>query len=228
MSKSSRVKKCVYDRRVRLFISLALGIIVFFATRADFSSIVCFMFSWIAFAISNVAFSWIFIISFHPRDVKVFANKEDSSGRFIFFFVVVAAFISLVAIILLLQSMPDTSKQGLRFHIVLAFSSVFCSWILIHTLFTLRYAHLFYKQKTIVHGQQQAVLPLGFPSENDPDYLDFAYFSFVIGMTFQVSDVTINSREIRRLALLHGFLAFIYNTVIVAFSINIVSGLFAR
>ena len=69
---------------------------------------------------------------------------------------------------------------------------------------------------------------LQFPDEHEPDYLDFAYFSFVLGMTFQVSDVEISSKEIRRMALLHGFLSFIYNTVIVAFSINIISGLIAK
>lgn len=65
---------------------------------------------------------------------------------------------------------------------------------------------------------------LAFPNDPEPDYLDFAYFSFVVGMTFQVSDVQITSSQIRRLALLHGLLSFGYNTVIVALSINIISG----
>lgn len=161
--------------------------------------------------------------------MKAFADKEDSGASFIFLFVLFAAFISLFAIIFLLQSIPNQSKQGLSLHILLSFSSVFCSWTLVHTLFTLRYAHLYYKGGNDTSTTKQTdTVALSFPNEKEPDYLDFAYFSFVVGMTFQVSDVEINSRQIRRLALVHGVLSFIYNTVIVAFSINIISGLISK
>jgi uncharacterized membrane protein len=66
---------------------------------------------------------------------------------------------------------------------------------------------------------------LEFPDEKNPDYLDFVYFSFVVGMTFQVSDVEISSRPIRRLVLLHGLISFAFNTAIVALSINVISSL---
>jgi uncharacterized membrane protein len=66
---------------------------------------------------------------------------------------------------------------------------------------------------------------LDFLNEKRPDYLDFAYFSFVIGMTFQVSDVTVSSSRIRRLVLLHGLISFLFNTIIVALSINIIAGM---
>ena len=67
-----------------------------------------------------------------------------------------------------------------------------------------------------------------FPNDEPPDYFDFAYFSFVIGMTWQVSDVQITSRRIRRIVLMHALLSFVYNTVILALSINIISGLIQR
>jgi uncharacterized membrane protein len=186
------------------------------------------MFGWLAFAFFNLLISWIIIFSFHPREVRMYAKKEDTSSGFIFVFVLMAAIVSLFAIIFLLDWVPNTSKQGVSLHILLSFSSVFFSWMLIHTLFTLRYAHLYYQDEgKPVHPHKEA-FALQFPGENQPDYLDFAYFSFVVGMTFQVSDVEIRSRKIRRLALLHGFLSFIYNTVIVAFTINIVSGLISR
>ena len=97
--------------------------------------------------------------------------------------------------------------------------------MLIHTLFTLGYAHLYYHVSIAGVADNAA---FDFPNEPQPDYLDFAYFSFVLGMTFQVSDVAIKSRKVRRLALIHSFLAFVYNTVIVALSINIVSGIISK
>ena len=91
-------------------------------------------------------------------------------------------------------------------------------------MFTLRYAHLYYRPTEGGHnaGRQQG---LEFPNDTEPDFLDFTYFSFVIGMTFQVSDVTISSREIRRLALVHALLSFAFNTLLVALTINVVSGI---
>lgn len=223
------MKKLLRNRRLRLYISLVLGIIVFLISERSSSAIISFMFSWLTFAIFHLIFSWSIIFSFHPRDVKAFAEEEDSSAPFIFLFVVCAAFISLFAIIFLLQSMPDNSKHGLSLHILLSFSSVFCSWTLVHTLFTLRYAHLYYNTNNRSHVRTQPEPPgLRFPNESEPDYLDFAYFSFILGMTFQVADVEINSRRIRRLALLHGLLSFVYNTIIVALSINIISGLISK
>lgn len=90
-----------------------------------------------------------------------------------------------------------------------------------HTVFGMHYAHNFYgdsENRAARHG-------LDFPGEPDPDYRDFTYFSFVIGMTCQVSDVQVTSREMRRLVLIHGVLSFVFNTVILALTVNIVSSL---
>jgi len=133
------------------------------------------------------------------------------------------------AIIVLLQQAPHASKRGSTHHILLAAAAVFCSWTLIHTLFTLRYTHLYYTYPNHdAHGHEKNERGLEFPGTTVPDYLDFAYFSFVLGMTFQVSDVQITSHGVRRMALLHGFLSFVYNTIIIALSINIISGVIGR
>lgn len=229
MAKHSRLEGFLHNRQLRLYLSIAFGVIIFFVCRSNFSSIVSFMIAWLTFAAFYLTFSWIIILSYHPREVKAFAAKEDASSPFIFLFVLFAAFISLFAIIYLLQSIPNESKKGLSMHILLSFASVFCSWSLVHTVFTSRYAHLYYtKDVQSFLKKDPDAFGLDFPNEKEPDYLDFAYFSFVLGMTFQVSDVVINSRSIRRLALLHGLLSFVYNTVIVAFSINIISGLISK
>ena len=135
----------------------------------------------------------------------------------------------LFAIVLLLSGSGQQSKADLTGHILLSLSSVISSWWLVHTTFTLRYAHLYYcNAENDLNGQNQEPGGLEFPSEEQPDYLDFTYFSYVIGMTFQVSDVQITSRRIRRLALMHGVLSFAFNTVIVALSINVIAGLIQK
>jgi uncharacterized membrane protein len=103
---------------------------------------------------------------------------------------------------------------------------VISSWMLVHTVFSLRYAHTYYGDPDGPAGPQPHAGGLEFPGDREPDYLDFAYFSFVIGMTFQVSDVVITSRDFRKLVLLHSMLAFGFNTVILALAINTVAALF--
>jgi uncharacterized membrane protein len=95
--------------------------------------------------------------------------------------------------------------------------------LLLHAVFGLRYAHKYYGDSEI--DAKKHAGGLKFPDEVRPDYRDFAYFSYVIGMTCQVSDVAVTSREMRRLVLLHGILSFAFNTVILALTINTVSSL---
>ena len=95
------------------------------------------------------------------------------------------------------------------------------SWLTAHVVFAIRYAHEWYD----CDDEPRLRQGLEFPGDTQPDYMDFLYFSLVLGMTFQVSDVQITSRRLRRLALLHGLVSFLYNTVIVALTVNIAAGL---
>ncbi len=217
------------NRRYRFYTSLLLALAVFIVSKNRVSGAINYMLTWIAFAGSTLLFSWITILSSHPRKVKAIAREQDSSRTLIFLLIVGAAFISLFAIIFLLQNISTETKAELTYHIALSGMSVICSWFLIHTIFTLRYAHLYYSCRKEEENLKKVHRGgLDFPNEPEPDYLDFAYFSFVLGMTFQVSDVEISSRHIRRLALLHGLLSFVYNTVIVALSINIISNIIQK
>lgn len=188
-----------------------------------------FMSVWISFALTNLILFWITIITANPDEIKHIARKQDSSRAVIFLVVIIASFISLFAIILLLRILPTSKEAGYYYHVALSVASVISSWGLIHTIFTFRYAHLFYTSKAEDDGiKKDQVGGLLFLDDDEPDYMDFAYFAFVIGMTFQVSDVQVSSSHIRRLALLHGLLSFMYNTVILALSINIISGLIQK
>ena len=105
---------------------------------------------------------------------------------------------------------------------VMVATTVILTWLVLQCSFALHYAHRYYGDP---NDDGEDTGGLEFPGENKPDYLDFAYFSFVLGMTFQVSDVTIHDRGLRRLALLHGMLSFFFSTVIVALTINLLAGL---
>lgn len=213
---------------IRLLIAMASAVIAFFVTTSKSSS-VQFMSVWISFAAVNLILFWITIITANPEEIKRIARKQDSSRALIFLVVIIASFISLFAIILLLRILPNANESGYYYHLALSVISVISSWILIHTIFTFRYAHLFYTSKAEDDGiQKEHVGGLLFLNDQEPDYLDFAYFAFVIGMTFQVSDVQVSSSNIRRMTLLHGLLSFGYNTIILALSINIISGLIQR
>jgi uncharacterized membrane protein len=180
--------------------------------------------AWDVFCLVSVTLSW-GVISFHdPYEARRTARLQDSSRTFIFVLVVGAATASLFAVGLLLGSARQLPPATLHLHIVLSLAAIILSWGVIHTLFALRYAHYFYEDAREV-ARHEIEGGMQFPGEANPDYLDFAYFSFVIGMTAQVSDVQITSRRVRRVALVHGLISFLFNTAILAVFVNIVAGL---
>lgn len=214
------------DRRYRILVAAFIALIIFFIAYKENTKQLSVLYGWISFAFITLAFSWITILVRHPKEISVIAKEQDASFWIIFLLVIGAAFISLFGIFLFLQGLPTFSKTGLSAHIVLSIIGVLLSWLLIHTLFTTRYAHLYYKGTG--HQTNPYAGGLEFPGGERPDFLDFAYFSFVLGMTFQTADVSISGRLIRRLALLHGFLSFVYNTGIIALSINVISGVIGK
>ena len=138
------------------------------------------------------------------------ATEEDEGQATILVLTVVAALASVIAIFVEL----GTSLRGDRhpLHLTLAAITIVLSWAFIHTIFALHYAHEFYD---LTSGG------LAFPGDAEPDYWDFVYFSFVIGMTSQVSDVGITSKQIRRTAAAHGVIAFFFNAALLALTINL-------
>ncbi len=177
---------------------------------------------WVVFALTVLGLMWLSIFLVHPRELPHLSGTQDSSRLFILLFVVVAAGASFGAIIALLGKMGTMIDTYRTWAILLAMLAVACSWSLVHTVFTLRYAHLYYGDD---RTRKKPPGGLDFPNEPEPDYLDFAYFAFIIGMTSQTSDVSIQGRSIRRTALLHGVLAFLFNTIIIALTISGLSGL---
>lgn len=221
---SSTVKRMhpVYKLLLCLCASL-LGFIAVYFTNIDTLSRI--MVCWNLFSLTMLILDWHIFLTTKPPQIHEFANKEDEGRLAIFTIVLIATFASLLAVALLLITETGTGS-GKVLHITVALTGMMLSWTLVHTLFAIHYAHLYYGD-----DEENPDSPLGglqFPGKGQPDFLDFAYFSFVLGMTFQVSDVQVTSKSMRHIALLHGLLSFGYNTVIVALSINTIAGLSGR
>lgn len=177
------------------------------------------MIGWDCFSVCMIIISGVIFSSMRPRQIRVLAKQEDA-GRIVVFFIVLAATLGSLLGVMLLLGNKDKWLLGKGMETFIYITGVICSWILLHTMFAYRYALLYYGDHPM--DPDLHTVGLQIPNELWPDYLDFAYFSFVIGMTFQVSDIEISSRMIRRVALVHGLLSFLFNTVIVALTINVV------
>jgi len=156
--------------------------------------------------------------------IRLRAAVQDE-GRFtILILVVASALASLLAIV------AELSGHRGAWQLALAAATILLSWTFMHTIFALHYAHEYYSEKRGGAAAADASAPSGkttkgsglnFPGEEMPDYWDFVYFSFVIGMTSQVSDVGITSRALRRLVAAHGVVSFVFNVTLLALMVNI-------
>ncbi|ARS41424.1 hypothetical protein CA265_17895 [Sphingobacteriaceae bacterium GW460-11-11-14-LB5] len=202
-----------------LLISLFSGIAFYLVSLfIEMSVLTHIMLGWDAFCLMLITLHWYMFFHTSAAETHLKAKMQDETRGEIFAIVVVSTFAGLLAVILLL-----INKDIEPLDLVVAIAGMFLSWFLVHTTFSMRYAHLYYGDKKKSTDKKGAGLE--FPGDDEPDFIDFAYFSFVLGMTFQVSDVEISDRKIRRLSLLHSLIAFIFNTVIVALTINALAGL---
>lgn len=169
---------------------------------------------------SRALIAWDFSVAIYLAAAYAMIWRSDAShirrhavaaddGRFaILFLTAGAALASLVAIVVEIGATGHGPRQ-----ILFAIATITLSWAMVHTTFALHYAHDYYRPR--------APGGLKFPDEDKPDYWDFVYFSFVIGMTAQVSDVAITARGIRRTATAHGIISFVFNTALLALMVNI-------
>lgn len=207
----------------RILISLGLALIALLAvSNSGLNTLFKTILVWDVFALAYVILCWIVIFTRSAPQIRLHAQKEDGSRIFVSAIIVIASFASMLTVLLLILS-QETSDTSKMIYVPLAVSGMLLSWFMVHTIFSFHYAHMYYGDDE-EHPEKHAE-GLSFPKEKAPDYLDFAYFAFVIGMTFQVSDVEITSRSIRRQALAHGLLSFGLNTFVVALTINLIAGL---
>ncbi len=175
---------------------------------------------------------WLFLILIvmmmlradHDRLRRV-AIAQAEGATAVLTLVVVAAVASIVAIIIELAAAKGPDARHALSHILFALGTVTGSWLLLPTLFALNYASLYYSSSENGHNGCGLKFPESDPHFK-PDYTDFMYFSFTIAVASQTADVSITNRQMRRLVLMQSLLSFLFNTTILAFTINIAAGLF--
>jgi len=203
--------------------SLFFALLVFsFSDYQHFDWALSFVLSWNVFGISYLIFNLILFSKSDVDQIQKQCSKEDVSSWILFAFVVSACLIGLMSVLSFMNSTSNW-EIGSILGSILCISAVGFSWLMVHLAFAVRYAHLYYGDNNKQFSEHAKGLI--FPEDELPDYFDFAYFSIVIGMTFQVSDVVITSKGVRRLVLLHSMIAFIFNTVIIAMTVSQVIGM---
>ena len=202
--------------RPRLFISVAIGLLatgVLFAIT-DWRTPTKLLTGW------DIGLTLYLVLAFNLmarsdlHRLKRRAANQDEGSVAILFLIVAAAIASLGAIFAELGTVGGASRTPGQ--LLLATATVVMSWAFIHSIFALHYAHEFYGE-----GRDRKIGGMTFPDDQEPDYWDFTYFAFTIGMCAQVSDVTVSSKSIRRTVLLHSVISFLFNAALLALTVNI-------
>ncbi len=175
-------------------------------------------------AVILLAIHWRYTLVDDARTTGARGAQEDPGRNLVLGVILISIFFGLASAVVILGKGPNVPAADRALAIGFGVAAVALGWLLIHTTFIFRYSHLFYFDDD---DDGNATRGLIFPGTTDPDDFDFAYFSFVIGMTFQVSDVQITDPAVRRVVLLHGIISFVYNTAILALVVNLASGLFS-
>lgn len=198
---------------VVFLISFLVGAVFYILKWSVQESII---FSWLTFGGLYILESVISMIRIPSASIMLRAKEEDLGVWMQFIVLVITCSTALIAIIFWNSDNNIHFSKHSTIHEIFFIATVTLAWMVLHLSFTFRYAHLYYgDEKYVKHARG-----LDFPGEDHPDYFDFAYYSFTIGMTFQVSDVVIKSKGLRRLTLGHSLLAFLFNTILIAITIN--------
>jgi uncharacterized membrane protein len=206
----------------RILLSILITIITYFIVQKKFSPLLVSILLWDVFSLSYLILSWIVLIKRPVPEIRRLAKKDDGSAIFVSLLIVISSFASMFTVLLLILSQRDASSRE-DLYLPVAIAGMIFSWIMVHSIYAFHYAHMYYNDNKNIPGKD--AYGLEFPGDTKPNYMDFVYFSFVIGCTFQVSDVEISSPRIRRVVLLHGLLSFTLNTFVIALTINLIAGL---
>jgi len=172
--------------------------------------------AWDTAAVVYLAWTWLTLRAYTPDQTRAHAISEDATRAGSDALLLVASVASLAAVGLLIAGSAHHAGLALALQIGLGVISVVLSWSVVHTIYAIHYAHLYYAK---AHGQG---IDFG---DGPPNYADFAYLAFTIGMTFQVSDTAFRTKVFRVTALRHALLSYLFGTVIVATTINLIAGL---
>jgi uncharacterized membrane protein len=200
---------------IRLVIMLVLGVIATLITGSLGQWAYAPTVGWCLACLVYSSWVWIVIGRQDPAQTAAHASREEPARGVADLLVLLLSIASLFSVAFVLANAANATGAAKGVLAGLALVSVALSWILLHTLYTLRYARLYY---TADKG-------IDFNQSDPPQYTDFAYLSFTLGMTFQVSDTNITGHRIRVTALRHSLLSFVFGSIILASTVNLIAGL---
>ncbi len=218
----SLIAKLWHSMRVRprLLASVIAGVLAFLLLPPKFSASTRGLITWDVGAGLYLLLAWVMMGRASLEHMRWRARVQDDGAAVILFLTVAAAFASLAAMVLELAGLKTGTRVGQGLHLAFVAATFAASWLLVHTAFALHYAHAYYASPA-----QDGGAPLAFPRQDTPGYVDFLYFSMVIGMTSQTADVALASTRMRRLVMAHGMIAFVFNTALLALTINVAASL---
>ena len=197
---------------------MALGAAVWCALQGRQDAVGRILAAWCSFGAVYLVQALALMLTADNASIEQRARHEDEGAAVILLLIVLAASASIGAVVMELAGATNGGHPDL-FTMVLAGTSIATAWLIIHTAFALHYAHRYY---IVAHGRHNTQgAPLDFPGRQTPVYVDFLYFSFTIGATSQTSDVGVATTRMRGLVLVHGVVAFLFNTTLLALTVNI-------
>jgi uncharacterized membrane protein len=202
----------------RLWLATLCGVVLYFLMPADWSVLSRVLVAWDGGVLLFLVLIVIWMLRLSAAQICKKYIEEDESAPFILLAVIIAALLSVVAIIEPLANMRQVTGTARIAHFALAAVTLINSWLLVPTMFATHYADMFYSVKANAR-------PLRFPDTPEPVFWDFAYFSFTISAACQTADVSTTGSGIRRVVLLHTLVAFVFNASILGFAINVTAGL---
>jgi len=200
------------------------GLTTYWLSPADFRLGTRVVLAWDGFSAAYLLLVWTLVATADTARLRQLATRQDPGHTLTFVAVLLAAGASLLAVVVLLNGLTNLSASERALRTAVSMGAVMASWLLLHTLFTLRYAHAYFSEDPTT-SPPDLLGGLAFPGDAPTTYWDFAYFSFVIGMTAQTSDTGVTSLRMRRMVFVHGLLSFGFNTAVVALTINVLAGL---
>ncbi len=203
--------------RPRMLISLIFGTLVLYFGPTDVGTTRALL-AWNASTVLFIVLILVMMGRTRAQDIRDHSSAEEE-GRFTVLTVVIAAAaMTLIAIGVEIFAVKEMQGASRALRLALTFGTVISSWAFVHVVFTIYYAHEFHSEmagKKVLRGGLQ------FPGETMPDYWDFLYFAFTVGMTAQTSDVVITSRRMRRLVIVHAIVSFVFTTAVIALTVNL-------
>lgn len=207
--------KSTASAKAKVMVAALLGILAALASASLASWRQAPLIGWDVAALVFIVWIWSDIWVLNGKDTSGHALREDPSRTASDIVLLGASVASLAAIVLVLVQAGDSHGAARIWQIALGAASVLVSWTVLHTIYALKYAELYYRD---VPGG------VDFPGAKEPSYKDFAYLAFTMGMTFQVSDTGFQNTEFRVTALRHSLISYLFGTIIVATTINLIAG----